>query len=381
MDRSPSQEGITCIYCKQPRPRPSRGEHIVLESLGGRQTIQDVCADCNGQFGRTIDLALARSSLVPLDKMLTHGVPAAELKVPVFLPSPIDGTLLDGCVYGGLTGVELRPQIYFSEGMFRMIAGTVAGYDLLREAILDRSSDWVENAKPAVDPRPEASTPRLVAVRERKRLHPYIRAQTIEDVERFRGQVREALPRLRQALLRGTAPESFTADASAGFVRLSVKANDAPRCGAKMAFNFLCYYLGSEVALRDEFDPVRGYIRGDDVLPDESIVTPEGEQGLQVDTRFVENWLKEPVSTIALEPFDRGHSIYLGAQRLNIHVSVALFGRVTFRVSLGVLQGGVELRRSLPAVFFTPVDGAGDSVLTTEDYLRAYQGGDLLRRR
>jgi hypothetical protein len=48
---------------------------------------------------------------------------------------------------------------------------------------------------------------------------------------------------------------------------LSTSMNDSLRCAAKMAFNFLSFYIGADAALRAEFDSVRRYISGESVEP------------------------------------------------------------------------------------------------------------------
>ena len=55
----------TCIYRRQSKG-PFTREHVVHDGFGkfqGALVIHDaVCHDCNQEFGRTIDLALTRSS-------------------------------------------------------------------------------------------------------------------------------------------------------------------------------------------------------------------------------------------------------------------------------------------------------------------------------
>lgn len=43
VDRLRSATDIQCVSCKEWAPRPIYGEHIILDGLGGRATIPDVC--------------------------------------------------------------------------------------------------------------------------------------------------------------------------------------------------------------------------------------------------------------------------------------------------------------------------------------------------
>ena len=43
---------IQCVYCSEVKPPPKKkGEHIILDGLGGHATILDVCKECNQWLG------------------------------------------------------------------------------------------------------------------------------------------------------------------------------------------------------------------------------------------------------------------------------------------------------------------------------------------
>jgi len=48
-----SDASIVSVYCKKTKPRPKKGEHIILDGLGGKSTIREVCGSCNGRLRRS----------------------------------------------------------------------------------------------------------------------------------------------------------------------------------------------------------------------------------------------------------------------------------------------------------------------------------------
>jgi hypothetical protein len=77
-------EEICCIYCRVAKPLAGyrKAEHVVPQSFGrfrGNLTLnQIVCDECNGLFGRTIDMELARGSMDGLDRFRLGFQPASE---------------------------------------------------------------------------------------------------------------------------------------------------------------------------------------------------------------------------------------------------------------------------------------------------------------
>src|SRR5690606_20421248 len=77
---------ILCVYCKEDAPRPARGEHIILEGLGARATIPDVCAHCNSKLGRNPDREFLRQSFVALRRFLDPAYTSGETGDTQFFP-------------------------------------------------------------------------------------------------------------------------------------------------------------------------------------------------------------------------------------------------------------------------------------------------------
>src|SRR5262245_50902927 len=77
---------IRCIYCKELRPRPTRGEHVMLQALGGTITIQDVCGACNQAFGDGIDNEFVRQSPLAIMRLMLPSSRPHERAVFQVLP-------------------------------------------------------------------------------------------------------------------------------------------------------------------------------------------------------------------------------------------------------------------------------------------------------
>src|SRR5690606_9550258 len=130
-------------------------------------------------------------------------------------------------------------------------------------------------------------------------------------------------------------------------LRMSTDLNIPGRCAAKMVFNMASYVLGPQVMLGQGFDAVREYILGRDVIA-KPVTLPNGQRGIQIDTRFVEPWLVERESHSAGP--EHHHSIVLGERRGSLSAIVSMFGQDEhFRVRLGPM---VQVNRErLPIAF------------------------------
>ncbi len=82
---SVSGASIVCIYCKATKPRPRKGEHLILEGLGGRATTRTVCGVCNNQLGQ-LDQEFLRNTHIALHRFLDSSVQDGEVRAPQFAP-------------------------------------------------------------------------------------------------------------------------------------------------------------------------------------------------------------------------------------------------------------------------------------------------------
>ena len=58
-----------------------------------------------------------------------------------------------------------------------------------------------------------------------------------------------------------------------------------------MAFNMAAAVFGAQIMLDTAFDPVREYIRGNNVIEIPPEVLSDGEIAVTLDERYVDNWL------------------------------------------------------------------------------------------
>ncbi|HYT83098.1 MAG TPA: HNH endonuclease [Gemmatimonadales bacterium] len=242
-----------CIYCQ--RTDPACGfdtEHVIQQALGKFRnglTLSDseVCRDCNGYFGRNLDIGLGRDSYEALLRV-EHGLKSpAELdemfKRRVTVSLPADGTQWGRVILrleqhpGGEDlppVVQLVPQVgfqrndgdgwdYFAEGDLRRetgIAARLMGTHTKRRVILFNSDEWRD---------------RLMA--------------TIAEV---------GIPFKKEGEFSGFPPFER------GEVTTLVEArfdDILARAVCKIAFNYMAKTQGAEFALRQEFDAARRYVR------------------------------------------------------------------------------------------------------------------------
>ncbi len=262
---------ITCIYCKRVRERPARGEHVMLEALGGT-TIRDVCGGrggCNQKFGDTIDRELLRNSPVTLHRLILSKGQDHEQQMFYFRQD--HGVWLDAIVRVGDRAMVIPPQVYVHDGKPFVIA--TREFEAERIALLEMAVEALSSATRIIHDWDQHAPTRLVLQPARGR---YIaRARSTEDCDAFFEILRAKLPELAARTAGGGAVEIALGFEKPIILPLGTAINDPPRCAAKMAFNFLSYYLVSDIALRLEFDSVRAYINGDKVDPVTEVVAPD----------------------------------------------------------------------------------------------------------
>ena len=319
---------ITCIYCKEEKPRPARGEHVGLAGLGGNATIPDVCHGCNSFLGNTLDREFLRSTHVALDRFFDPEVRDGELASPQFQETEFG--FLDVRLHNS-GQVELYPQVLLHEGRLLVVSSDPDRQ--LVSQVLALFAD--EKTVPHLLTRdvPQHEPTRLIVDRNQK-------SHLLRTADDASAQALLLLLRERQKL---EPPKSWTPQPKVR-VRISSDVNVPGRCAAKMAFNMAAYVVGPELMLGPEFDGVRDYILGKDVLsgPSES---PSGDPGVRIDYRYVDPWLSEQPQAL---PPRREHSIVLELASGILVGHVLLRGGLSrFRVRLGRPRGVPSWR--LPA--------------------------------
>jgi hypothetical protein len=372
---------ITCIYCKQERARPARGEHIILDALGGRTTIRDVCGgpgSCNQQFGNSIDRELVRNSLVAVPRTVGHGGRARDHNVFYFRED--HRAWIDIVLHVHRTGrreLSVLPQLYLYNG--RAIVVASPRFAQARDQMLSLPVDALEAAvtKRLIEDHSHAEPSRIIFQPDRAC---YVaRARSEATYAQFLASLRTELPALVDHLGREPPHDVVLRYGAPMALQLWIGVNDTPRCAAKMAFNFMCHMFGPDVALRPEFDSVRDYITGRYVEPVVSHVSESGEAGFSVDTRHVANWMA-PHEGVPPPPalLRSAHYIILLAHRGEVGAEVGLYGGLLrFAVSLGHLPSDFVIETPLPVVFMTPINGGGDRVLVGGELVASFMESDL----
>lgn len=340
---------IVCVYCKTEKPRPARGEHIVLKGLGGRATISEVCAECNGLLDARVDREFLRSTHIALHRFFDPAVQDGEVASPQFLPTEygyLDVRLMNS------GEMDLLPQAAAHDSKVVVIAAEPD--QQLADAVLAQFRREAPTVRQAIRDVGESDPPRLVI--DRKLKSHLLRART-----------QQAADSLLAALRKGVEPGPYAnweAPRSAP-LRISTDLNVVGRCAAKMAFNMATAVLGPQVTLKDDFDGVRAYILGSDVLAGPAIAE-SGEQGIRVDYRFVDPWIDPEARPQRRGPSDT-HTILLGVIRgRSLGAKLSLFGgaeQFTVRLTPGLVIGATALPfalwRRADADWWMPLNHSG----------------------
>lgn len=273
---------IQCIYCRE--IGPSSKEHILQAGLGGNLTTQLVCVKCNSAFS-AIDQSLGESSLLALSRVgeaKTDGMPV-QLGGEHFHQDE-KGRWVEAKVINGFQ-VVFFPQIHMmseaEEGAELAFVGSEAPalkdfISLVGQRIADGS---IESTHIKLGPEEKCTTPRIVGHR---RNDFFIRAKTQAEGLRFLGILKAAWGQI-SAQFNGASLTAEQIPSPGIQLNLRIRPNDNHRAVAKFAFNYLAHCQGPEFVMRSEFDPLRKYIRGIEVLHEGGL--KDGE--VAVDTRFV----------------------------------------------------------------------------------------------
>lgn len=236
-----------CIYCRRldvPRTR----EHVLQRAFGASATLPtQVCGDCNAAFSK-IDKTFVE--VVDFyhrgrNMLRTLGLGQHVLE---------DGTIVNAVV-DGRGEVTFPPQFFEVSGSeWRFFGSSEQERDKMFEELARPSGLTV--ASRVVPPSP--GVPPLLLLRSSPKSFVLIGTSEAR-VEAFRKSILEV----------GVVPDSMGTNETKDrgdppTITFPTKLEFVPygRAMAKVALNFVCHRLGSEVALREQFDPVRKFILG-----------------------------------------------------------------------------------------------------------------------
>jgi hypothetical protein len=334
----------------------------MLAALGGTIKIPDVCGGnggCNQRFGDSIDRELLRNSTVTLHRLLLSKGQTHEQQMFFFRED--HGVWLDIVRCEGERRVMLLPQLYMHGQLPVVVASSE--YSKERMDLLRRPVEDLARAKMLIHEWDQSAPARIVFL-PRHRLC-VARARSETELAHFFDSIRAKLPELASRHQDDDHQNiNLGMEKTPLVLCIGAAINEPARCAAKMAFNFLSYYLGPEVALRAEFDSVRQYITGENVDPVRLVAAESGEMGLSVDTRHAANWFATRPKTPRWRLLREAHYITLFAQNRVVQAEVGLFGgRSPFFLSFGRVGSDLVVSKPLPAVLLTPIAGGGDRVL------------------
>jgi hypothetical protein len=298
-----------CIYCLEAKPLTGfqGGDHVMPRAFGrfkDSPTLDCVCDDCNGYFGRTIELAMTRDSVEALLRFVHKTKPASEVhelgRKRVRATLDHEDPAWKGCHLtwkheDGEVVADLVPQVGFHR------RGSDDDWVYVRETDLQD----VEKPLPAEADEPtkgmrlvsssKEATERLIAVLALRGI-PFVKTRTSEG---------------RLSSTAGVAP-----------VAIHGTVDDMSfRCVSKIAFNYLTWRAGPDFVRSETFNAIRGYIRYGTRAP-YPLVKPDHRPILADDT-------------IEARQTD-GHMVTAAWTMDNKHLvgQVSLFNALTYFVSL-----------------------------------------------
>ena len=328
---------ITCIYCKE--LRPASAAHVIPRALGGDLTALTNCAECNRELGK-LDQALAERSLVALSRVAETPKDTVPVQLcEVFIES--DALILEAVLRNRMTP-DLLPQVHIgltdANGKNEFDVVTSSQQDL--EGLLSAVDDLLERKElrslhVKVGPSKAGPRPRLVFHRLKKG-GAFVRVAARGDEEvlfaafergwsRVAAHHRTEIAAGRIVFTRRERPHAN--------VSMSLSLDDEYRAVARITFDFLAARLGADVALRADFDALRAYVRGHDVINTFS----DDAEAVAHDARYVRRMDGDPVV-----PTD-GHLLLLSWVGGEVCGVVTLYRHQVYAVRLGPCALDLEL--------------------------------------
>lgn len=359
-----------CIYCRS-TSGPFTDEHVVAKSVGGNLLIPDVCRSCNGGVLSAIDQALAERSPVALDRVLKTPPAsfATRLGGAQFVRQEdlwLEVEIVNGFAARPLPQIHARLPWQPGPTDLRLAAPSAEAQRRFIE-LIDRRvrKGRFLDTRVRVGPVQNTTSIRLFQHQSNdlsiRVLEP---AQAPVFLTWFMGE----WPAIKAANSSGE-PTSMPLGTSLEMQSVT-RPDDYLRAIAKTALNYLSYVAGPAFALRTEFDDLRAYVLGLNLVPDPGLLAA-GE--VAFDTRFV-------------RPMPRGHrpmirtpnhQIILATHAGRLTAHITLYGRHQFAVTMGALRPGEEI--------FECREFAGDrqrnSSVPVEEMMRRYREDNNRPRR
>ncbi|WP_437574816.1 HNH endonuclease [Sorangium sp. So ce887] len=317
-----------CIYCRNDRP-PSK-EHVLPYSLGGDlTTLSDgterptVCKGCNQSFS-TIDQALAEQFLTAISRAAYTKSSSHTTRVggSHFHYDSEENLWLEAQLVNEMRS-HLPPQLHHVKDYFNFFGSREQDKDSFVKVVDSRQvTGRLLRTFIRTDNADKATTPRVVQHRSNDL---YVRAKTHETGIQFLELLDRQWNRIKEQLQENKAKHS-TIERPSIEAHLKFRLNDTFRAVAKITFNYLAAKKGTELALSTEFDEIRSYICGDNVI--RSKLVKSGQ--LAVDTRFVQ--MRRDAKPIIPT---RAHAVALFYDPPALVGLVALYGEWSFVVQLG----------------------------------------------
>jgi hypothetical protein len=339
---------MRCIYCKELKPVPIKGEHVVQDSLGGTLRIKCVCSDCNGKFS-SIDQFLAENSGVAFERLIKHPIESGRVRLGGlhFIDSNDEKEAFEIVMRGQFKG-EIKPQLLFElvgdelkTALYGKDAHEIGNFiSVIRKNVKNKIFGNIPIFNSPMDT-DCYSLGRLV-LHQKTKLY-FRRSKNDKDDSTIHKAVGMLEKNGEKFLLE---MEEKVKNTSIGVLvhqpkvssKVSINLGAVNRAVAKVAFNLLAYAKGAEFVLDDRFDDVRRYIVGEKVhesLDDEK----EEEQKFILEVPQDQDIFK--LMPVKGNP-DAHHALFTNLGPLLVCV-ISFYGSIQYVVGLGEGSYGPEI--------------------------------------
>ncbi len=316
---------LICLYCRSLQG-PFTDEHVLQKGLGGNLKIPDVCSRCNNQTLARIDRALLECSPISFDRLMrTPNVRLGGSSVVRRDSSDIEMRIDDGFTPRPVP--QIHAPLPWAPGPTKLSlrAGSLSDRDAFVKLIDDSIT---KGAFAATHILAVKDGLRSISLANHQGKNLRVKAETEEQGQKFLGWFASVWPEYKAVLMNN---ELQTESLGGELEILTVsRPDDYQRAIAKTALNYLCYVKGAEFALRPEFDPLREYVLGTNLIVDQELLSAGG---VAQDTRFV---TPVPPEVGAFVPSPR-HMIFLLMQGSELLCLVTYYGRHHYAVRMGTL--------------------------------------------
>jgi len=307
-----------CIYCKESKDSTLfNTEHVLPQSFGSFEpdnpTLDCVCKECNDYFGKDLDAVIARETIEGFERVF-HGITPKENRRSARLRT----TIAEEGPHKGMIGrlipskedkkysIDLAPQI----GLYNKSSNAYEYFEIDDLPTTEKiSSDYetkLKEVKYCINC--DEDSARVLEALKKRGVNLKTRSEHPNEVPANPMMLTETKVTLDSTVMRGFA---------------------------KIAFNYMAYHLGHQIALSDNFDFIREFIRYDLHMDKVADIFYPNQKPILQDDRLLEKMGHKGAR------FTQGHVVCIEREGDFISAQISLFNRNTYKIILCPRYDGI----------------------------------------